>query len=144
MKITLRRRHALTVADGAFSHKIYYVTRASKSLYWFKSYGDLSELLDFAYWWSFIGKGLRLQPAQQACFLLMINTPMSLMLLRNLFMNRVLQMPIYRDLFLLLNKSYFTAFYIVNIYCHQFKLDCFTLVSCLVLLYSTLLSSPVE
>ena len=24
--------------------------------------------MDFAYWWSFIGKGLRLQPAQQACF----------------------------------------------------------------------------
>ena len=26
MKISLRRRHALTVADGAFSHKIDYVT----------------------------------------------------------------------------------------------------------------------
>ena len=25
MKIRLRRRHALTVADGAFSHKLYYV-----------------------------------------------------------------------------------------------------------------------
>ena len=24
--------------------------------------------MDFAYWWSCIGKGLRLQPAQQACF----------------------------------------------------------------------------
>ena len=34
----------------------------------FKSYGHFSEGLDFAYWWSFIGKGLRLQPAQQACF----------------------------------------------------------------------------
>ena len=26
MKISLRRRHALTIADGAFSHKIDYVT----------------------------------------------------------------------------------------------------------------------
>ena len=25
--------------------------------------------VDFAYWWRCIGKGLRLQPAQQACFL---------------------------------------------------------------------------
>ena len=24
--------------------------------------------MDFAHWWSFIGKGLRLQPAQQASF----------------------------------------------------------------------------
>ena len=23
---------------------------------------------EFAYWWSYFGKGLRLQPAQQACF----------------------------------------------------------------------------
>ena len=28
----------------------------------------VTEGVDFAYWWSFIGKGLRLQPAQQACF----------------------------------------------------------------------------
>ena len=42
------------VEDGAFSHK---------------SYGDFAEWVDFAYWWSFIGKGLRLQPAQQACLL---------------------------------------------------------------------------
>jgi hypothetical protein len=27
-----------------------------------------AERVDFAYWWSFIGKGLRLQAAQQACF----------------------------------------------------------------------------
>ena len=26
MKISLRRRHALIVEDGAFSHKVYYVT----------------------------------------------------------------------------------------------------------------------
>ena len=24
---------------------------------WFKSYGDLAELVDFAYWWSFSGEG---------------------------------------------------------------------------------------
>ena len=40
--------------------------RASKLHYCFKSYGDFAELVDFAYWWSCIGKGLRLQPAQQA------------------------------------------------------------------------------
>ena len=42
--------------------------RASKSLYWFKSYGGFTEWVEFAYWWSCIGKGLRLQPAQEACF----------------------------------------------------------------------------
>ena len=31
------------------------------------SYGDIAEWVDFAYWWSCIGKGLRLEPAQQAC-----------------------------------------------------------------------------
>ena len=67
MKISLRRRHALTVEYGAFNHKIDYVKK-SKLYYWFKSYGDFAEWVDFAYWWSCIGKGLRLQPAQQACF----------------------------------------------------------------------------
>ena len=38
--------------------------RASKSLYWFKSYGIFAEWVDFAYWWSCIRKGLCLQPAQ--------------------------------------------------------------------------------
>ena len=42
--------------------------RASKSHYWFKSYGNFAEWVNFAYWWRCIGKGLRLQPAQQACF----------------------------------------------------------------------------
>ena len=32
-------------------------------------YGDLAERVDFAHWWSLIGKGLHLQPAQQACFI---------------------------------------------------------------------------
>ena len=31
--------------------------RASKSHYWFKSYGNFAELVDFAYWWSFSGEG---------------------------------------------------------------------------------------
>ena len=43
--------------------------RASKSYYWFNSYDDFAEWVDFAYWLSCIGKGLRLQPAQQACLL---------------------------------------------------------------------------
>ena len=43
--------------------------RASKSHYWFKSYGDFAEWVGFAHWWSCIGKGLHLQPAQQTCFL---------------------------------------------------------------------------
>ena len=55
------------VAYDAFGHKIVNVTRrASKLHYWFKSYGDFAEWVDFAYWWNFIGKGLRLQPEQQA------------------------------------------------------------------------------
>ena len=33
---------------------------------WFKSYGRFTDGVDLAYWWSFIGKGLRLQTAQQA------------------------------------------------------------------------------
>ena len=40
--------------------------RAYKLHYWFKSYGDFAEWVNFAYLRSFIGKGLRLQPAQQA------------------------------------------------------------------------------
>ena len=65
------------VKDGAFGHKIDYVPiffgdsksqRASKLYYWFKSYGNFAEWVYFAYWWSCIGKGMRLQPAQQACF----------------------------------------------------------------------------
>ena len=31
--------------------------------------GHFTEGVDSAYWWSCIGKGLRLQPAQQACFI---------------------------------------------------------------------------
>ena len=32
--------------------------KASKLLYWFKSYGDFATWVDFAYWLSSIGKGL--------------------------------------------------------------------------------------
>ena len=65
------------IEDGACSHEIDYVTiflgdsksqKVSKLHYWFKSYGDFAEWVNFAYWRSFIGKGLLLQPAQQACF----------------------------------------------------------------------------
>ena len=54
------------VGDGAFSYKIDYVAiffgdskseRAPKSHYWFMSYGDFAEWVDFAYWWSFSGGG---------------------------------------------------------------------------------------
>ena len=50
------------VEDNAFGHKIDYVTIVKDILnleghYWFKSYGDFAEWVDFAYRWSFIGKG---------------------------------------------------------------------------------------
>ena len=35
---------------------------------WFTSYGDFAGWADLAYWWSCIGKGLRLKHAQQACY----------------------------------------------------------------------------
>ena len=38
-------------------------------LNWFKVDGDFAEWVGFAYWWSCIWKGLRLQPAQQACLI---------------------------------------------------------------------------
>ena len=65
------------VEDGAFSRKIDYVTifslsriksqRASKLHYWFKGYGNLAELGDFAYLWSFIVKGLH-ATCEEGCF----------------------------------------------------------------------------
>ena len=66
MKISLRRRHALIVDNGAFIHKIDYVTMffgdsksrlAFKSLNGFNRYGNFAEWVDFAYWWSFSGGG---------------------------------------------------------------------------------------
>ena len=64
------------LADGASTHKIDYFRKFEeipifegilKLHYWFKSYGIFAERGDFAYCWSCFGKGLRLQPAQQAC-----------------------------------------------------------------------------
>ena len=69
------------VGDGAFSHKIYYTIkknfdsksqRASKLHYWFKSYGNFVDLVNFAYWLSCIGKGKRLQPAAAAAVFISI------------------------------------------------------------------------
>ena len=65
VQISLQRHHALMVKDGAFRHKIGYVTffgdskilRASKSHYWFKSLVDFDEWMDYAYWWRFSGEG---------------------------------------------------------------------------------------
>ena len=55
------------VKDGAFNHKIDNVTiksrRASKSHYWFKSYGNFVEYVEFAYWWSFIDGGFAIKGA---------------------------------------------------------------------------------
>ena len=57
---------ALMVGDGASTHNIDYITffledyksgRASKSHYWFQSYSDFAECMDFAYLWSFSGGG---------------------------------------------------------------------------------------
>ena len=73
----LRRHHAQTFRDKSWSYIIYRVTgiknfvnpeRASKSHHWFKSYGHFTEGLDFAYWWSCIGKGLRLQLRSRLVF----------------------------------------------------------------------------
>ena len=70
----LQRSHTKMVKNGASSNKTkftffrdYESLRASKSLFWLQSYGDFAKWVDFAYWWSCIGTGLRLQPAQQAC-----------------------------------------------------------------------------
>ena len=66
VKISLWRRHAQTVNNGASSYKTNYIDiflkrnsksqRASKLHCWFKSYANLAEWVDFAYWWSFIRK----------------------------------------------------------------------------------------
>ena len=64
------------VKYGAFGHKIENslenskYQRTSKLLHWFKIYGDFGEQGDFTYWRSCLGKGLSLQPAQQACLAL--------------------------------------------------------------------------
>ena len=59
------RCHAQTVEDFASNHKIDYVRKFYNLHYWFKIKRDFAEWVNFAYWWSFIRKGLRLQPT---CF----------------------------------------------------------------------------
>ena len=63
------------VRDDASSHEqtmssyFFYNSKcekASKLHHWLKSYSDFAELVDFAYWWSCINKGVRLQPEQHA------------------------------------------------------------------------------
>ena len=54
VKISLRGRHALIFGDGAFSHKINHVGKVLEILnleghYWFKSYSNYAEWVDFAY-----------------------------------------------------------------------------------------------
>ena len=79
MKLSLRRRHALMVEDGAFSHKIDNVAivgdfksrRASKLHYWFKSYG---KWVDLAYWWSFIGGGSAINGATPSSLFISIRS----------------------------------------------------------------------
>ena len=72
VKISLRRRQALMVEDGAFSHKIDQV-----KIFWeilnpegHPNYitGNFAEWVDFAFGGASVVKGLRLQPAQLACF----------------------------------------------------------------------------
>ena len=63
MKISIRRRHAKIVEDGAFIHKIDYVAILRRGHYWFESNGDFAEWVDFAYWKSFSGE----ESASAAC-----------------------------------------------------------------------------
>ena len=58
------RCQAQTAKDIATIYKIdyiaqyYYTLNLEGSHYWFKSYGDFAGLVDFAQWWSCMGKGL--------------------------------------------------------------------------------------
>ena len=63
MKISLRRRHALTVADGAFSYKIDYVTIFLEIL---NPVGHPKVTAILLNWWI-------LPIAQQACFVYGMN-----------------------------------------------------------------------
>ena len=49
----------------------------------FKSYGDFAKSVDYAYWFSCIGKGLPLQPVQQDC-LYKQSSPKELKTLKNI------------------------------------------------------------
>ena len=70
------------VQDGAFSHKRYYVTlclgdpksqTASKSPYWFKSYGNFAEWVDLAFCWNFIGGGSAMNGATLSSLFIFIS-----------------------------------------------------------------------
>ena len=76
MMLASWRLQAQTVIDVASSHKINYVAPVSDILnikvyqncdIILKNCGDFAEWVSFAYWWSCIGKGLRLQSGQKAC-----------------------------------------------------------------------------
>ena len=55
----------LTV-EGIFRYSSSWM--ASKLHYWFKSYYNFAEKVDFVHRWRCIGKGVLLQPARKACF----------------------------------------------------------------------------
>jgi hypothetical protein len=64
LKLTICcKTNAVTVCWGVF----YEILNLEGHPNWFKSYCTFAEWVDFAYWWNCIGKGLHLQPAQQAC-----------------------------------------------------------------------------
>ena len=70
MKIFLRRRHALLVEDAAFSHKIDYVAIFKEILNCItgsKVTAIFLSGLDLPIGGASAVKGLRVQPAQQAC-----------------------------------------------------------------------------
>ena len=56
------------VEDGAFSHKIDYVTTTKFEFLTFKSYGGFAEWVDFAYWWSFSRGGSAINGATPSSF----------------------------------------------------------------------------
>ena len=74
MKISFRRRHALNVEDGAFSHRIDYVTIINPEEHSNRFTGSKVLAILLNGWILPISgasgvKGLRLQPVQQAVFL---------------------------------------------------------------------------
>ena len=74
----VRRRHGQTVIGSSFSYVIDYVIVIKNFINpkGHQNHISVSKVMaillkgwNFAYWWSCIEKGLRLQPAQQACLL---------------------------------------------------------------------------
>ena len=72
--VVVKRRQAQMVWHGAPIHKKDSVTQVIefkisnniKLHHWLKIYGLFAKWVEFAFWWSYIGKSLSLQPAQQA------------------------------------------------------------------------------